>query len=205
MALLDQTACANIEAAIAEVERATSSEIVVAEVKSSDDYTDLALGYGTALALAAAAAVHVIAPSVAVSWLLWIEAAVVLASLLAFRAGPVLRLLAPKQRLRESVERCARELFFEQRLFATREHTGVLILVSALEHRVAILGDRGIDQHVQAEGWSVHVQRMTQAIRQGRAAEGICEVTRAIGVVLAAHLPKRADDTDELSNHVRNQ
>jgi putative membrane protein len=205
MALLDQAACANIEAAITDVERATSSEIVVAEVSASDDYTDLALAYGTALALTAAAVVHVLAPAVEVTQLLWLEAAVVLASVLAFRWGAVLRLLVPKQRLRESVERCARELFFEHRLFATREHTGVLILVSELEHRVAILGDSGVDQHVQTAGWSVHVQHVTQAIREGRAAEGICEVTRAIGVVLAAHLPKRDDDTDELSNQVRSQ
>jgi putative membrane protein len=115
----------------------------------------------------------------------------------------VLRLLAPKERLRLSTERCARELFFEHRLFATREHTGVLILVSALEHRVVILGDSGIDQYVQASGWTVHVQRIAQAIRDGRAAEGVCEVTRAIGEVLAQHLPKRADDIDELSNQVR--
>jgi putative membrane protein len=205
MALLDQAACASIEATIQDVERATSSEIVVAEVRSSDDYTDLALAYGTGLALTAAAALHVFVPAIEVAVLLWIEAAVVLASVLAFRTGPVLRVLVPKQRLRQSVERCARELFFEHRLFATREHTGVLILVSALEHRVAILGDIGVDQHVHAAGWAVHVQRITQAIRDGRAAEGICEVTRSIGVVLAEHLPKRADDTDELANHVRSQ
>lgn len=203
MALLDQAARTRIEAAISEVERATSSEIVVAEVSTSDDYTDLALAYGTGLALAIAAVVHVLAPSVEVTFLLWIEAAVVLATVLAFRFGPVLRLLAPKQRLRQSVERCARELFFEHRLFATREHTGVLILVSALEHRVVILGDSGVDQYVQASGWEVHVQRVTQAIREGRAAEGICEVTRTIGAVLAEHLPAGADDIDELSNQVR--
>jgi putative membrane protein len=203
MAQLDQAASARIEAAIAEVERTTSSEIVVAEAPASDDYTDLALGYGITLALTAAAVAHLIAPALAVAWLIALEAAVVVACFAAFRASAVVRMLAPEQRLREAVERRAREAFFEHGLFATRERTGVLILISALEHRVVILGDRGIDQHLHAAGWQVHVHHITRAIREGRAGEGICEVIRAIGTVLAEHLPPRADDTDELANQVR--
>lgn len=203
MALLDEAARTRIEAAIAEVEQKTSSEVVVAEVSASDDYADLALGYGIALALAAAASVHMLAPALAVGWLLWIQAGVVLASVALFRTGPVVRALASEARITACVERRAREVFLEQALFATRERTGVLILISALEHRVAILGDRGIDQHVQAAGWAIHIQRITEAVRDGRAAEGICEVTRAIGAVLAEHLPPRTDDIDELANQVR--
>lgn len=203
MALLDETARERIAAAITDVERRTSGEIVVAEARASDDYADLGLAYGAALALVVAAVAHIAWPLLPVSTVLWLQTAVLFACVLGLRAGPVLRVLAPERRLRESVERRARETFLEHELFATRERTGVLILISELEHRVAILGDAGIDRHVQAAGWSVHVQRMTAAIRQGRAADGICEVTQAIGAVLAEHLPPRADDTDELQNQVR--
>lgn len=203
MAQLDRAACERVEAAIAELERSTSCELVVAEAAASDDYTDLALGYGITLALAAAAVAHLIAPELAVAWLIALQSAVVLVCVAAFRAGPVVRLLVPKQRLSQSVERRAREAFFEHGLVETRDHTGVLILISALEHRVAILGDRGIDQYLHGAGWEVHVHHIARAIRQGHPAEGICEVIRAIGAVLAEHLPPRADDIDELANEVR--
>jgi putative membrane protein len=203
MALLDKTARERIEAAITEVERQTSGEIVVAEIHASDDYTDLALSYGIALAIGSAIIAHVAWPELSIVWLLWLQAAMILGCLLAFKLGPVLRALAPDRRLGESVERCAREAFFEHELFATRDRTAVLILISELEHRVAILGDAGIDQHVQAAGWQVHVQHITRAIRNRQAAQGICEVTRGIGAVLAEHLPPRADDVDELPNSVR--
>lgn len=203
MALLDQAARERITAAIADVERGTAGEIVVAEARQSDDYSDIGLAYGAALALVGAAIAHLFWPSLSVSSMLWLQTAVLSACVLGLRAGPVLRALAPERRLRESVERCAREAFLEHELFATRERTGVLILISELEHRVVILGDVGIDRHVHAAGWAVHVERMTAAIRQGRAADGICEVTQAIGAVLAEHLPARPDDTDELANQVR--
>lgn len=203
MAVLDESARTRIEVAIGEVERHTSGEIVVATVPASDDYNDVALAYGAALAIAVAAATHWLWPSFSTMWLLSLECGVVLACLLAFRSGAVLRALAPKARLTESVERRAREAFLEHALFATRDRTGVLILISELEHRVTILGDEGIDAHVHAEGWRAHVDRIVAALRKGSAADGICEVVAAIGAVLAAHLPARADDTDELDNRVR--
>ena len=203
MTLLDPSARQRIEAAIQEVEQHTSSEIVVATVPASDSYAEIVLGYGLAVALIAAAIAHFIWLHAPVMWLLWLQAGCVLACVLAFRSGFLLRLLTPAQRLEQSVQRRAREAFLEHGLFATRERTGVLILLSELEHRVVILGDVGIDKHVQAAGWQVHVQRMIAGIRAGRAADGICEVIRDIGVVLATHLPQRTDDTNELPNRVR--
>jgi putative membrane protein len=203
VALLDESARTRIEIAIGEVERHTSGEVVVATVPASDDYTDVALAYGAALAIAVAAATHWLWPSFSTMWLLSLQCGVVLGCMLAFRAGAVLRALVPKARLTESVERRAREAFLEHALFATRERTGVLILISELEHRVAILGDEGINAHVRAEGWHAHVERIVAAVQSGRAAEGICEVIAAIGAVLTEHLPARVDDTDELDNRVR--
>jgi len=203
VALLDESARTRIEFAIGEVERHTTGEIVVASVPASDDYTDVALAYGIASALAAAGAVHWLWPLWPAVWLLWLECAVVLSCLLAFRAGPVLRALTPNARLTQNVERHARVAFLEHELFATRERTGVLILISELEHRVAILGDSGIDEHVRAEGWRSHVARIGSAIASGHAADGICEVIGAIGVVLAKRLPARTDDVNELANRVR--
>lgn len=203
MPLLNESARTRIELAICEVERKTMAEVVVAAVPSSDDYTDVALSYGAVFSIGGAFALHWLWPALATVWLLCFECAVMIATLLAFRAGPVLRALTPRRRFIESVEQRARATFLEHELFATRERTGVLILLSELEQRVAILGDVGVDAHVKADGWQAHVARMIAAIGRGHAADGICEVIGAIGEVLAQHLPARADDVDELTNRVR--
>lgn len=201
--LLSDEAKRHIEAAIAEVERTTSGEIVVATVAASDDYDDVAFRYAAAAMIAAAGVAHLAMPQLSFSLLLALQAVLGLALALAFRAGPVVRALTPRRRLSESVERRAREAFLEHELFATRERTGVLILISELEHRVAILGDAGIDSWIHHDGWQAHVEQMVGAIRSGRAADGICEVIRSIGRVLAEHLPAPDDDVNELGNEVR--
>jgi putative membrane protein len=201
--LLDESSKQRIQAAIADVERTTSGEIVVATVASSDDYEDVGFRYAAAAMIGAAAIAHVALPALSFTLLLSLQAIIGLSLALAFRAGPVVRALTPKRRLSTSVERRARETFLEHELFATRERTGVLILISELEHRVAILGDRGIDHLVHQDGWQAHVAQMIASIRSGHAADGICEVIRAIGKVLAEHLPARSDDENELSDDVR--
>jgi putative membrane protein len=105
--------------------------------------------------------------------------------------------------MQQHVEQRAELAFLEHGVFATRDRTGVLILVSTLEHRVALLGDEGIHKKLQDSGWQRHVGELAKAIKDGRAAQGVCDTLRAIGEVLIAEFPPRHDDTDELSNAVR--
>lgn len=201
--LLDDHAKQRIQATIAEVERTTAGEIVVATVASSDDYGDVAFRYSAAAMIAAAAVAHFTLPQLSFALLLSLQAVIGLLIALAFRVGPVVRSLTPARRLTESVERRAREAFLEHELFATHDRTGVMILISELEHRVTILGDTGIDHLVHHEGWQTHIAQMIAAIRSGRAAEGVCDVIRALGQVLSEHVPAAGDNINELGNEVR--
>ena len=205
MPLLDEAARARIEAAIREIEQRTAGEIVVVSVPRSDDYDDARLLYGAACALAAAAAAHLIWPELAVGWLLWLQAGVMALGWVTFGWAPLLRVVVPRARLQEAVERRAREEFLEHNVFATRDRSGVLLLLSELEHRVVLLGDAGIHERVHASGWEHHVQHMIAAIRAGRATDGVCEVIVELGALLAAQFPPRADDRNELSNAVKQE
>jgi putative membrane protein len=205
MALLDDTARARIEAAIHDVERRTAGEIVVVSVPRSEDYADVRLLYAAACALAAAPLAHLLWPELALLWLPWLQVGVMALGWLLFGVGPVLRRLVPKARLQEAAQRRAREEFLEHNVFATRDRSGVLLLLSELEHSVVLLGDAGIHERVQTSGWEHHVQHVVRAIREGRAADGVCEVISELGVLLAAQFPPRADDRDELSNIVKQE
>ena len=75
-------------------------------------------------------------------------------------------------------------------------------------HRFNDLGMRSLDPR---GGWPsppAHDddrELIVEAIRGGRAADGVCEVIGELGQVLAAQFPRRADDQNELPNTVKQE
>jgi len=203
MKTLSEAGRARVEATIAEIEQRTAAELVVATVEQSASYTEFKLAYALSMALASGAIAHLIWPELGVGYVLWLQLAAALATLLLCSIPPLLMRIVPRAFLTASAEQRAQLAFVQHALFATRDRTGVLILISELEHRVVILGDEGIHARVQMSGWQAHVGHIVQAIRQGRAEDGICETLRAIGEVLTAEFPPRPDDVNELANAVR--
>ncbi len=188
---------------VAEVERRTAGEIVVAEVPRSDDYAEVRLFATTVVGLCGGAAGHLLWPALSVGMVLAIQLAAGLATWWITGTAAVLRALVPAVRVARATERAAHLAFLEYSVFRTRDRTGVLIFLSGLEHRVVILGDEGIHARVQDAGWSELVAALVQAIKLGRAGEGVCEVITRLGETLAQVVPPRDDDTNELSDQVR--
>jgi len=114
----------------------------------------------------------------------------------------VKRLLAPKSRIGEAVHTLALASFTDQGLHHTRDHTGILILIALLEHRVEVLADRGINQKVSAGTWDEIVRTITAGIKSGQACNAFCQAIERCGDILATHFPRQADDKDELPNQL---
>jgi putative membrane protein len=205
MALFDSTQLARIEEAIRKVEETTAGEIVVVSVPRSDTYQDIRLLYGSTFAFVAAALLHLAWPELAVAWLLWAQVGIGVLAWLTLGQPFLLRPLLPAAYAHACVERRARLEFLEQRVFETRDRTGVLILLSELERQVFMLGDSGIYRQLQQQGFQSYVDRIVAAIRGGRAADGVCEVTVDLGQLLAEKFPRRPDDTNELPNTVQQE
>jgi putative membrane protein len=203
MALLAKDALTRIEQTVAEIEQRTAAELVVVSVGQSASYAEIKLGYALALALLAGALGHVAWPEAHVVTLLWLQLGAAVLALLALSVPALLRRCVSAAVLQHSVDQRARLAFAEYAVFDTRDRSGVLIMISELEHRVVILGDSGIHARIQAAGWKTHVERIVAAIRAGRAEQGICETLRAIGEVLTVEFPVRPDDVNELSDAVR--
>lgn len=102
------------------------------------------------------------------------------------------------RRQAEMVRERALQAFFEKGLYRTREATGILIFISRLERKVWILGDRGIDAKIPSGSWQALADQLAAGLREGRAAEALCQVVAGCGVELARHFPRRSDDTNEL-------
>ena len=112
------------------------------------------------------------------------------------------RLLAPSRRITEAVHTLGLASFTEQGLHYTKDHTGILILVSLLEHRVEVLADRGINQKVAQGTWDEIVHIITAGIKSGQACDAFCKAIERCGAILATHFPRQADDKDELPNRL---
>jgi putative membrane protein len=203
MSLFNKDEADRVAAAITEVEQGTAGEIVVAEDVRSDDYAEVRLAWAFGLGLSVAGGAHLLWPWFEAGWLLLLELGVFLLVWLLSALPVVLRVLVPGGRARDAVDRAARLAFSEHAVYRTRDRTGVLIFLSALEHRVVILGDEGIHARVQNPGWEAMVAELVQAIRSGNAGAGVCSVVRKLGTRLSEDAPIRADDENELPNHVR--
>jgi putative membrane protein len=191
-----------IEAAIREIEKRSALEVVVAVVKRSADYWHFRVGLSVSWGLAGGCAVLLFLPQLHAVWALLSELPIGLLAYFGSGLTPLHRLLIPRIYAERAVHARAFQLFAERGLHQTRDHTGLLLLVSELERRVVILGDSGVHARVGDQGWQRHVDSLVRQIRKGQTVHGILEVLREIETTAGSAQPVRADDTNELPDSV---
>lgn len=201
-ALLSQADRERIESAIAEVERRTSLEIVVAVVARSADYWQWRVLFSICCAVSAALVVLEWAPSVPVLGALFAQLPAGVVAYAASGTSALHRLLIPRRASADAVQGHAFRLFAERGLHHTRDRTGLLILVSVLERSVTLLGDAAVHERVGGSGWQSHLEHLIAKLREGRAADGIVEIIARVEAALGSDFPVRPDDTNELPNAV---
>jgi putative membrane protein len=192
---------ARIETAVRGAESRTAGEIVPMVVDESYDYPQAEM---------VSSAFFSLAVSVTLAWAfgdssIWVFLPLFFLFYFVFkgviRALPALRRrIIPPAEMAAEVEEKALLAFLEHGLHRTRGETGILILISLLEHRVYVLADRGINAVVPPHTWDEIVATVTEGIRQGRTADALCAAIDRCGDLLQAHFPRQADDTDELPN-----
>lgn len=101
-------------------------------------------------------------------------------------------------RRRKIVWHRAIELFMK--LEPTKGQTGVLIFVSLEEKQAAVVADTAIANKVAPDYWHRPQSMIMDGIRRHAHCEGIITAIDEIGVQLATHFPRQADDTNELPN-----
>lgn len=87
--------------------------------------------------------------------------------------------LAGDTRVEEMVRLRAMQYFLDHEVFNTRHRTGILLFISAMERKVVVLADSGINAVVQAEQWEEVVRVVIDGIRKKQVSQGI---VRAIGL-----------------------
>jgi putative membrane protein len=201
--LIDPAARQHLEGVIAEQEKRTGGEIVVAVVGACDEYGSAGWRLGTALAALAFLGLGLFAPPL--RWTVYLASQALLLGVghALARVEAVRRWLLPHQLAERRVFERARRCFAEQGLTRTRGRTGVLILAALLERRVVVLADEGIHRALGPdESWQEVVDLAVDGMRHRRPVPGFEAAVRRCGEILAAHLPAPLENPDELPNAV---
>lgn len=111
---------------------------------------------------------------------------------------PVRRALTPGSLKAARVRRAAMEQFLSHGLHVTRDRTGVLIFAALAEHRVEVIADEGIYAAAPNTVWDEVVADLVAGLRRGKIADGFIAAVSRTGTILAAHVPPRPDDRNEL-------
>lgn len=199
---LDDCERAGVRHALAQAESGTSAELAVVVLERSDDHPQ-------AGALAALTSLFV-GSALLAGVLPWQQPALLLALQFALAAcGALAAQLLPEarhwfiseQRANSAVQEQAVQEFAALELERTRARTGVLLLVSLLEHRVVVLADRGIAERAESGAWLSATELVLENVRAGDLAGGLRAGIERLGALLAEHAPLAADDRNERPDH----
>lgn len=106
--------------------------------------------------------------------------------------GPLYRFLAPGELRDDHVREAARAAFVENRVHSTRRRTGLLVFIAVRERRVELVGDIGLDGAPLGD-WS---GKLAAAVGDGP--DATAKVLAELAPVLSAAAPRREDDVNEL-------
>ncbi|HTY79294.1 MAG TPA: TPM domain-containing protein [Candidatus Bathyarchaeia archaeon] len=84
----------------------------------------------------------------------------------------------------------------------TAARSGVLIYISVADHKLAVIGDKGIHERVGDAYWRELVDAVRARMRAQRSREGLEHAIAEVGRALGHHFPRRPDDKNELPDEV---
>lgn len=191
-----------ISKAVLEAEKHTTGEIVPMIVTQSDDYPGARWRLAIVIALLFGFLAYSFLGDYDPVWILWAQIPGLYIGYWLGAFDVILRPFLLSSKIDEEVYQRALQAFITRDLHATKDRTGILIMVSLLEHRVEILADTGINAKVSGDTWQKIVSNMIGNIKSGDLAEGFCIAVRECGEVLAKDFPGTHDNPDEISNKV---
>ncbi len=216
---LDQGQVAELEQAIAGVEKQTSAEIVCAVATESGRYDRAEAIFGILFAVLTLVVVNLVVitrgngpdrwsefEGVEFTWqMVSLLAGFLVGNLIASYWHPVRRLLTSAAEKEAEVARSAAFVFAQQRVASTRAEGGLLIYLSLYERRAVVLADEGVMEAAGQQFVDDLRDRAVAGLRSKTAAGGMVEAVKTAGVVLSEKMPQDAaagPDENELSNRV---
>jgi putative membrane protein len=206
---LDDQDRSRLDRRVAESEKKTGVELVLAVIDRCDVYTELpwkAFALGASIAGLLILIVDLLRP-------VWVPGNAVLFSVAAILAagafGALLCVLVPgfarlfldEERAEVETRQYAESLFLSRELFNTGKRTGILLLIALFERCVIVLPDTGIGKRLKQTALDEIITHMTKILTSGQIADALEEGIRGLERALSATAPLRPEG-NELSDKV---
>jgi putative membrane protein len=200
-----------IKVAVANLEQATSGELVLYFARKSDNYP----GAGWKFAGIIGGSTAFIIGLLSYLWMLpaWftpmvisilILSLMVVAYLLAVFVPDLRISLSSAHIVAQRVLTKARDVFLEEEVFKTNDRIGILVYISELEQKVVILGDSGINSKITKEDWTHIVDTIVLGIKHQQIAQGIVNAVSICQDLLLKHgFTNIEKEENELSDDIR--
>lgn len=107
-----------------------------------------------------------------------------------------------ESRCKEDVLDHAAYIFERLEMHKTEDRNGVLFYFSLLDHKFAILGDKGINEKAPEGFWDAIRDDMLSYFKQGKYIDGLVKGIEAAGKELAADFPRRHNNENELPDDI---
>ncbi len=107
-----------------------------------------------------------------------------------------------EQKCREDVMDRAAYIFEKLEMHKTKLRNGVLFYVSMSDHKLAILGDAGINERVPEGFWVQIKEHLVGSFKEKDYAGGLSAGIVKAGEQLKKHFPWQTDDVNELSDEI---
>ncbi len=182
---------------VAEAEKRTGAQIVLAVVERSDVYAELpwkAFALGTAGAGLAVTVFDLLRPGWSSTVVLFSVTATLIAGAACALACVSLpgfaRLFLDAHRAEVETRQYTESLFLSREVFATRGRTGILLLVSLFERQVIMLPDTELSKRLGREASQGIITSMTPLLASGQVAKafeaGLADLEEALGATAPA-------------------
>jgi len=199
----------HLDQRVANVEKHTGSQVVLAVIEKSDSYVELpwkAFALGAAVTGLAVAMLDLLHSPWSTSFTLFFGVTATLiagavCALLCVALPNFARIFLDAHRAEVETRQYAESLFLSREVFATRRRTGILLLVSLFEKRIVVLPDTGLRRSLNADALQGIISRMTAPLAAGhvgRALEaGLAGLEEVLGSGATA-----ASGENELPNEI---
>ena len=203
----------DIQAAVEAEEKNTSGEIAIALIRESDDYSFWELFFAV---LCGAAVFVFLLPFASriqsvFSPLVWVRAPWQLPAVLGFisfltialffffaNIPAIDRRIVPFGVRHRAVYTRALRHFVESGVYATENHSGILIFISVMEREVRIIADIGIASKIEQEEWNGIAKKLSLSFKSNTVKDGLLTAIQDCGALLKTHFPATNTDTNEL-------
>jgi putative membrane protein len=199
----------HLENRVAEAEKLTNSQIVLATVRRSDSYAEIPWKAFTMCAALAGLLVFVLNLIISI----WLHDIIVLISIMATLATGALgvlltivfpwfaRLFLSGNRAEAEVRQYAESMFLSRELFSTSHRTGILLLISRFERKVVILPDKGLSDNVAGKDLDKVIALMKEPLSRNDI-RGAMDLALDEFIRIIRPLSSSLGAGDELSNRI---